>query len=103
MHQIVLGDLSATLAELGGWLRNSLFLIAEAKEIFEDPRGRVLMHRHLAISATSPDVARKFRALHAEPPAAHFRSTPPGTPQLRPLWIRVEDLFVGYCRHKKGQ
>jgi len=30
---------------MGGWLRISLPLIAEAKEIFEDHRGRVLTHR----------------------------------------------------------
>jgi hypothetical protein len=45
MPRLAPDDLSATLAEMGGWLRISLPLIAEAKEIFEDHRGRVLTHR----------------------------------------------------------
>jgi hypothetical protein len=33
MHQIAPDDLSATLAEMGGWLRISLPLIAKTEEI----------------------------------------------------------------------
>jgi hypothetical protein len=43
-HRIALDDLPATLAEMGQ-LRISLPLRAETEEIFEDRRGRVLIHR----------------------------------------------------------
>lgn len=54
MHRIAPDELSATLAEIGGWLHISLPLIAETEEMVEDRRGRVLTHRLVGISATRP-------------------------------------------------